>query len=51
MSEPLVVLENVVKRFGDATAVARMNLEIEKGEALFRSSVQHAEAESGDIEF
>lgn len=34
MSEPLVVLEDVVKRFGDTTAVERMNLAIEKGEFL-----------------
>lgn len=34
MSEPLVVLENVVKRFGDFVAVERMNLEIHKGEFL-----------------
>ena len=34
MSEPLVVLENVVKRFGDTVAVDRMNLEIRKGEFL-----------------
>ncbi len=34
MSEPLVVFENVVKRFGDVVAVKRMNLEIHKGEFL-----------------
>ena len=34
MSEPLVVFENVVKRFGDTVAVERMNLEIRKGEFL-----------------
>ena len=34
MSEPLVVLENVVKRFDDFVAVERMNLEIRKGEFL-----------------
>ncbi|MGI9406843.1 MAG: ABC transporter ATP-binding protein [Hyphomicrobiaceae bacterium] len=34
MTEPLVVLENVVKRFGDFVAVERMNLEIRKGEFL-----------------
>ncbi|MGI9404971.1 MAG: ABC transporter ATP-binding protein [Hyphomicrobiaceae bacterium] len=34
MSEPLVVLDNVVKRFGDFVAVERMNLEIRKGEFL-----------------
>ena len=34
MSEPLVVFENVVKRFGDTVAVERMNLEIHKGEFL-----------------
>ena len=40
MSEPLVVFENVVKRFGDTVAVERMNLEIRKGEflAIMRSS-------------
>jgi spermidine/putrescine transport system ATP-binding protein len=32
MSEPLVVFENVVKRFGAAMAVERLNLEIYKGE-------------------
>ena len=34
MSEPLVVFENVVKRFGEVAAVERMNLEIHKGEFL-----------------
>ena len=34
MSEPLVVFENVVKRFGAAMAVERLNLEIYKGEFL-----------------
>lgn len=34
MSEPLVVLENIVKRFDDFVAVERMNLEIQKGEFL-----------------
>jgi spermidine/putrescine transport system ATP-binding protein len=34
MSEPLVVFENVVKRFGDFVAVRQLNLEIEKGEFL-----------------
>ncbi len=34
MSEPLVVLDDVVKRFGDFVAVERMNLEIQKGEFL-----------------
>lgn len=34
MSEPLVVLDGVVKRFGDFVAVERMNLEIQKGEFL-----------------
>ena len=34
MSEPFVVFENVVKRFGEAVAVERMNLEIRKGEFL-----------------
>lgn len=32
MSEPLLVFDNVVKRFGDFVAVKRMNLEIGKGE-------------------
>ena len=31
---PLVVFDNVVKRFGDTVAVERMNLEIHKGEFL-----------------
>ncbi len=34
MSEPLVVFDNVVKRFGDVVAVKRLNLEIHKGEFL-----------------
>ena len=34
MSEPLVVFEDVVKRFGDFVAVKELNLEIEKGEFL-----------------
>ena len=34
MPEPLVVFENVVKRFGDTVAVERMDLEIHKGEFL-----------------
>ncbi|NNE21854.1 MAG: ABC transporter ATP-binding protein [Rhizobiales bacterium] len=34
MSEPLVVFENVVKRFGDFTAVQEMNLDIHEGEFL-----------------
>lgn len=34
MSEPLVVFEKVVKRFGDFVAVKRMNLEIRSGEFL-----------------
>jgi len=34
MSEPLVVFENVVKRFGDFTAVKHLNLTINKGEFL-----------------
>ncbi len=34
MSEPLVVFDNVVKRFGDTVAVECMNLEIHKGEFL-----------------
>lgn len=34
MTEPLVVLDNVVKRFGEAVAVERMNLEISRGEFL-----------------
>ena len=32
--EPLVVFDNVVKRFGDTVAVERMDLEIHKGEFL-----------------
>ena len=32
--EPQIVFENVVKRFGDTTAVETMNLSIEKGEFL-----------------
>ncbi len=34
MSDPLVELDNVVKRFGEFTAVQPMNLEIHKGEFL-----------------
>lgn len=34
MSEPLVEFDGVVKRFGDVTAVERMNLEVHKGEFL-----------------
>ncbi len=34
MSEPLVVFEKVVKRFGDFVAVRQLDLEIEKGEFL-----------------
>lgn len=34
MSEPLVVFDNVVKRFGAFTAVEQMDLEIHKGEFL-----------------
>ena len=34
MSEPLVVFENVVKRFGDFVAVKKMNLDIHQGEFL-----------------
>ena len=34
MSEPLVVFENVVKRFGDFVAVKQMNLGINQGEFL-----------------
>jgi len=34
MSEPLVSLQNVVKRFGSFTAVQPLNLEIHKGEFL-----------------
>ena len=34
MSEPLVVFDNVVKRFGDFVAVKQLNLEINKGEFL-----------------
>ena len=34
MSEPLVVFENVVKRFGDFVAVKQLNLDIQKGEFL-----------------
>lgn len=34
MSEPLVVFENIVKRFGDTVAVECMNLEIYEGEFL-----------------
>lgn len=32
MTEPLVILDNVVKRFGDFTAVSRANLHIGQGE-------------------
>ena len=34
LPDPLVVFDNVVKRFGDTVAVERMNLEIHKGEFL-----------------
>lgn len=34
MSEPLVVFDNVVKRFGDFTAVHKMHLDIHEGEFL-----------------
>ncbi len=34
MSEPLVVFENIVKRFGDFVAVEKMNLQIHEGEFL-----------------
>ncbi len=34
MSEPLVVFDKVVKRFGDVTAVQALDLEIHKGEFL-----------------
>jgi spermidine/putrescine transport system ATP-binding protein len=34
MAEPLVVFDNVEKRFGDFVAVKRMNLTIEKGEFI-----------------
>jgi spermidine/putrescine transport system ATP-binding protein len=34
MSEPLLLFDNVVKRFGDFVAVKRMNLEIGKGEFI-----------------
>ena len=34
LPEPLVVFDNVVKRFGDTVAVERLNLEIHKGEFL-----------------
>lgn len=34
MSEPLVVVENVVKQFGDSVVVKQMNLTIERGEFL-----------------
>ena len=34
MTEPLVILSDVVKRFGDFTAVHRLNLEIAAGEFI-----------------
>ena len=34
MSEPLVVFESVVKRFGDFVAVEKLDLEIHKGEFI-----------------
>ncbi len=34
MSDPLVVFENVVKRFGEFVAVEKMNLDIQQGEFL-----------------
>lgn len=34
MSEPQIVFENVVKKFGDMTAVKKINLTIEEGEFL-----------------
>ena len=34
MTEPLVVFDNVVKRFGDFVAVKGFDLEIKKGEFL-----------------
>ncbi len=34
MSLPLIVFENVTKRFGDTVAVERMNLEVYEGEFL-----------------
>lgn len=34
MSEPLVVFESVVKRFGDFVAVEKLDLEIQKGEFI-----------------
>ena len=34
MAEPLVVFDNVVKRFGTFEAVKRMNFEIREGEFL-----------------
>jgi len=34
MPEPQIVFENIVKRFGDTTAVEKMNIAIEQGEFL-----------------